>query len=135
MTLLETRQYDSRQHEASCLGEGEREWVPVCPRAELENGWAEAALAGRHQVALVALADELYAVSHLDPHTGAPVMARGIVGSRKAEGEGHRPTIASPLLKQVYDLQTGLCYSDPTLFLECFRTRIVDDVIEVEVPV
>ena len=75
-----------------------------------------------------ALADEeVYAVDHHDPHTGAPVMARGIVGSR-----GDRPTIASPLHKEVYDLGTGECFTDGSLALRTYRTRIVGGMIEVE---
>src|SRR5690554_4111787 len=115
MTLLDTVALDSRIHHDP---PGAR-WVAVCRADALEPGWGEAALAGTRQVALVSFgAGELYAVSHLDPHSGAPVMARGIVGSRWVEGQGHRPTIASPLLKQVYDLGTGRCFSDPELSLE-----------------
>ena len=67
-------------------------------------------------------------MSHRDPGTHAYVMARGIVGSK-----GDRPTIASPLLKQVYDLGTGACFADPELTLRTFPTRVVDGYVEVEV--
>ncbi|MBF0671134.1 MAG: nitrite reductase small subunit NirD [Salinibacterium sp.] len=110
------------------------QWQTVCPASELESGWAVAALVGDRQVALTVVGGEVFAVSHLDPLSGAPVMARGIVGSRRVEGEGHRPTITSPLLKQVYDLRTGRCYSDPDLTLECYPTRVVDGMVEVGVP-
>ena len=103
-------------------------WDTACEVDELEPGWGEVALMGGRQVALVRLADdEVYAVDHHDPHTGAPVMARGIVGSR-----GDRPTIASPLHKEVYDLGTGECFSDASLALRTFRTRVVGGMIEVE---
>ena len=62
-----------------------------------------------------------------DPATGAHVMARGITGSR-----GARPTIASPLHKEVYDLETGECFGNPELRLATFGTRVVDGYIEVE---
>lgn len=106
-------------------------WASTCAVDELETGWGEVALFGRTQVALIRLAeDEVYAVDHYDPHTGAPVMARGIVGSR-----GDRPTIASPLHKQVYDLGTGECFTDSALALRTYRTRIVGGMIEVELEV
>lgn len=54
-------------------------------------------------------------------------MARGILGSR-----GERPTIASPLHKEVYDLETGECFSTPGLAIATFRTRISDGMVEVE---
>ena len=103
-------------------------WDTACEVDELEPGWGEVALLSGRQVALVRFADdEVYAVDHHDPHTGAPVMARGIVGSR-----GDRPTIASPLHKEVYDLGTGECFTDGSLALRTYRTRIVGGMIEVE---
>lgn len=103
-------------------------WERTCRLDDLEPGWGEAALFGDRQVAIVRLSgDEVYAVDHHDPHTGAPVMARGIVGSR-----GDRPTIASPLHKEVYDLGTGECFSDGSLALPTYRTRVVGGMIEVE---
>ncbi|GAA1950421.1 nitrite reductase small subunit NirD [Agromyces allii] len=110
-------------------GEGGTTWVRVCEIRELEPGWGEVALLGTDQVALVRLGgEEVYAVDHLDPHTGAPVMARGITGSR-----GDRLTIASPLHKEVYDLVTGECFTNEELALRTFASRVVDGVVEVEV--
>jgi nitrite reductase (NADH) small subunit len=106
-------------------------WRAVCPVDELEPAWPEAAMVDGRQIAVVRVeSDEVYAVDHRDPKTASYVMARGIVGSR-----GDRPTIASPLLKQVYDLQTGACLDDPALALATYRTRIVGGMIEVEVAV
>jgi nitrite reductase (NADH) small subunit len=103
-------------------------WARACAVSDLEPGWGEVALLGARQVAVVRVAgEEVYAVDHQDPHTGAPVMARGIVGSR-----GDRPTIASPLHKQVYDLGTGECFTDPSLSLRTYRTRVVGGMLEVE---
>jgi len=104
-------------------------WERACAVDDLEPSWGEAVLLRAKQIALFLLAPgEIYAVDHRDPHAGAHVMARGIVGSK-----GERPTVASPLHKQVYDLGTGECFSDPTLFLQTFRTRVVGGFIEVEV--
>ena len=103
-------------------------WIRACAVSDLEPGWGEVALLGARHVAVVRVAgEEVYAVDHHDPHTGAPVMARGIVGSR-----GDRPTIASPLHKQVYDLGTGECFTDPSLSLRTYRTRVVGGMLEVE---
>ena len=104
-------------------------WHRACAVHELEPFWGEAILVGTTQIALFFISeDEIYAVDHVDPDTGAAVMARGIVGSR-----GDRPTVASPLHKQVYDLETGACFGNPDLLLTTYRTRIVDGVIEIEV--
>jgi nitrite reductase (NADH) small subunit len=104
------------------------EWVRACRVDDLEPSWGEAVLLRMRQIALFLLSPrEVYAVAHEDPAVGAPVMARGIVGSR-----GDRPTVASPLHKEVYDLGTGECFTDPALALRTFRTRIVGGFIEIE---
>ncbi|WP_411701402.1 nitrite reductase small subunit NirD [Conyzicola sp.] len=108
-------------------------WEKACPVDELEPSWGEALLLRMRQIALFVISpQEIYAVDHRDPATDAFVMARGIVGS-KAVADEHRPTVASPLLKQVYDLGTGECFTDPTLFLQTYRTRVVGGFIEVEI--
>jgi nitrite reductase (NADH) small subunit len=103
-------------------------WHRVCAVDELEISWGEAALIAGLQVALFRTAPgEVFAVAQEDPATGAFVMARGILGSR-----GTRPTIASPLHKEVYDLETGECFGNPELRLATFNTRVADGVLEVE---
>jgi len=105
-------------------------WVTVCSRSELEPFWGEAALIGTQQVALFLLPDgRLFAVSNADPATGAFVMSRGIVGSK-----GARPTIASPLHKDVFDLETGECYSKSALHLPTWRVRDHNGMVQVAPP-
>lgn len=104
-----------------------RTWHRACPLDELEESFGEAALIGGAQVALIRTgASQVYAVGQADPATSACVMSRGIVGSR-----GFRPTIASPLHKEVYDLQTGECYGSDGLRLPVYGTRLVDGFVEV----
>ncbi|GAA5198539.1 hypothetical protein GCM10023346_35960 [Arthrobacter gyeryongensis] len=104
-------------------------WHRVCAIDELEPAWGEAALVGGKQVALFRTTpDQVLAVSQQDPATLSNVMARGIVGSR-----GSRPTIASPLHKEVYDLETGECFTNPELRLATYNTRLVDGYVEVAV--
>ena len=102
-------------------------WHRVCAVTDLEPAWGEAALIAGRQVALFrTVSGEVFAVAQEDPATGANVMARGITGSR-----GDRPTVASPLHKEVYDLATGECLGNPELRLATFGTRIVGGYIEV----
>lgn len=106
-------------------------WQRICPLNDLEPGWGEAALVGERPVALFRLAaDEVYAVQHTDPATGAQVIARGITGSRRVGAEV-RPTVAAPLHKQVYDLSTGACLSGADGRLRTYPTRVVDGWLEV----
>lgn len=86
-------------------GDPARAWTVVCRLTDLLPERGAAALVQGEQVAVVRLADgTVHAVQQQDPFTGAHVLSRGIVGSR-----GDRPTLASPLHKQVFDLGSGAC--------------------------
>ena len=80
-------------------------WVRVCSLSDLERERGLAALLDGEQVALFRTHDDrVHAVQQLDPYSDAPVMSRGIVGTK-----GDAPTVASPMYKQVFDLRTGAC--------------------------
>lgn len=92
-------------------------WLTVCRLRDLAYERGAAALVPDEvdgtptltQVALFRLLDEsVLAVQQLDPFSGAHVVARGIVGSRRV-GDQDVPTVASPMYKQVFDLRTGQC--------------------------
>lgn len=81
-----------------------------------------AALVGSHPVAVFRLdRDEVRAVDHLDPFTGAPVLARGIVAS-----VGTRVVVTSPLHKQRFDLRTGECLDDPAVRVRTWPVLVID---------
>ena len=102
---------------------------PVCPFARLPVERGVVALLDGVQVALFRGADDrLHAVSNHDPFSGAMVISRGIVGSR-----GDRPTVASPVYKQVFDLETGECLSEPGTRLPVYAVRVEDGVVQVAV--
>ncbi|MGN6404667.1 nitrite reductase small subunit NirD [Sinomonas sp.] len=102
-------------------------WHSVCNLSDLEPNWGEAALVAGRQIALFRLpSGEVYAVDQKDPASEAHVMARGIVGSR-----GDRPTIASPLHKQVYDLRTGERLDADGAPLAAFPARVVDGIVQI----
>jgi nitrite reductase (NADH) small subunit len=77
----------------------------LCALDDLTPELGAAALVGDVQVALFRLADNrVFAVQNLCPFSGANVMSRGITGSK-----GDVATIASPVYKQVFALETGEC--------------------------
>jgi nitrite reductase (NADH) small subunit len=105
----------------------ETTWHSVCSLHDLEPNWGEAALVAGRQIAVFRLpTDEVFAVEQRDPATEAYVMARGIVGSR-----GERPTVASPLHKQVYDLVTGERLDAPGAAIAAFPARVVDGIVQI----
>jgi NAD(P)H-dependent nitrite reductase small subunit len=106
-------------------------WTAACPLAALEPLWGEAVLLpGGAQAAVFLLPDgRVFATDNFDPEAHAMVMSRGLVGTRTVDGES-RPTIASPLHKDVYDLETGRCYTRAELALPTLPVRVRAGVVE-----
>ncbi|MFF8829467.1 nitrite reductase small subunit NirD [Streptomyces sp. NPDC015131] len=96
------------------------EWLPVCEDSALTPGRGMAALLpdGRQVALFRDRTGRAYAIGNRDPFTGAQVLARGLVGSA-----GGRPFVASPLLKQRFDLATGRCLDDEEVAVEVFPVR------------
>jgi nitrite reductase (NADH) small subunit len=102
-------------------------WVSVCTLDQLPPERGVAALVGATQVALFRTIDgEVYALDNRDPFSGAYVLARGIVGTRR-----DIPTVASPMYKQVFDLRTGRCLDDQDVCVPTYPVRCADGSIEV----
>ncbi|NUS43377.1 MAG: nitrite reductase small subunit NirD [Mycobacteriaceae bacterium] len=109
---------------------GVSQWVPACPVDHLIPGRGVAVLLpGRRQAALFLLGDgTLCSVGNIDPFGKAAVMSRGLVGDRAGE-----PTVASPLLKQVFSLVDGRCLDDGSAALPVYPVRVRRGVVEVSV--
>jgi len=106
-------------------------WTPVCAFTELlpDRGVA-ALLEGGEQVAIFRTSvDEVYALSNIDPFTGAAVLSRGLVGDI-----GGVPVVASPLHKQHFDLRTGACVDDLSVTVTVYPVRVDDGTILVGRP-
>jgi nitrite reductase (NADH) small subunit len=110
---------------------GARQWVPACPVGRLVPGRGVAALLpGGAQAALFLLpTGMIYAVDNLDPYARAAVISRGLTGDRAGE-----PTVASPLLKQVFSLRTGAALDDPDVALPTYAVRVQHDIVRIGVP-
>ena len=106
-------------------------WVDVCPLDRILPNRGVCAKAGPFQVAVfrVVPGDELLALSNYDPFSRAYVLSRGIVGSK-----GDRLKVASPVYKQSFDLETGVCLDDATVSVRTFAVRILDGMVQVASP-
>ncbi|MEU9715734.1 nitrite reductase small subunit NirD [Streptomyces sp. NPDC047976] len=95
-------------------------WLTVCPLSALVPGRGVAALLPDGSQAAVFLdrAGRPYAIGNQDPFTGAHVLSRGLVG--RAQG---RPFVASPLLKQRFDLESGRCLDDEEVAVRTYPVR------------
>ncbi|WP_082606086.1 nitrite reductase small subunit NirD [Nocardioides sp. Root190] len=78
--------------------------------------------------------DQVFALSNFDPFGKASVLSRGIIGTRTRvteAGEEQVPFVASPLLKQPFDLRTGICLDDPAVAVPTYDVRVLDGVVVV----
>jgi nitrite reductase (NADH) small subunit len=95
-------------------------WFTVCDLSRLTPGRGVAALLpdGRQVALFRDRADRLYAIDNRDPFGGAAVLSRGLTGTHQG-----RPFVASPLLKQRFDLVTGECLDDETVRVAAYEVR------------
>lgn len=112
--------------------DGRLEWTSACPLSRLIPGLGVAVLLrGGEQVALFLLDDgSLRAVGNIDPFGRAAVMSRGLVGDRSGE-----PTVASPLLKQVFSLVDGRCLDDDVVRVPVYDVRVWAGVVQIHSPI
>jgi nitrite reductase (NADH) small subunit len=106
------------------------QWTAVCRYEDLIPERGIAALVDGAAVAVFRTHDGgLHALSNVDPFSKASVLSRGIVGDR-----GGRPTVASPIYKQVFELATGTCLDDPTVSVATYPVRVARGIVEVSPP-
>ncbi|MGW8451446.1 nitrite reductase small subunit NirD [Streptomyces niveus] len=99
----------------------DEDWLPVCERSALIAGRGVAALLpdGRQAALFVDRAGRTYAIDNRDPYSGAQVLSRGLTGTQDG-----RAFVASPLLKQRFDLETGRCLDDESVAVTVYASRI-----------
>lgn len=106
-------------------------WWRICALDALHPERGVAAIVRGEQVAVFRLHDgRVRAVQQADPYAaGANVMSRGLVGTRAG-----RASVASPMFKHVFDLESGECLDskgEQPLALRAYPVRVVDGVVEV----
>ncbi|MBC2643573.1 MULTISPECIES: nitrite reductase small subunit NirD [Rhodococcus] len=128
MTVVDMNVHSASGTRRESVKSGRLEWTSACPLSQLIPGLGVAVLLrGGEQVALFLLEDgSLHAVGNIDPFGRAAVMSRGLVGDRAGE-----PTVASPLLKQVFSLVDGRCLDDDSVRLPVYDVRVWAGVVQV----
>lgn len=100
------------------MSDNEMNWVSVCDAAELTPLLGVRALLNEEQVAIFKVKDALYALNAIDPFSRAAVLSRGIVGDLK-----NQLVVASPLYKQHFNLETGICLEDESVKVKTYAVR------------
>ncbi|PKM11326.1 MAG: nitrite reductase (NAD(P)H) small subunit [Gammaproteobacteria bacterium HGW-Gammaproteobacteria-3] len=97
------------------------DWIDICALDDLQPDSGVCALAHGKQVALFFMPkeDRVYAVGNYDPFGQANVLSRGMIGD--IDGQ---PMVASPLYKQHFNLQTGVCFEDDSVRIETYEVRL-----------
>ncbi|MEV7424411.1 nitrite reductase small subunit NirD [Streptomyces sp. NBC_01429] len=97
------------------------EWFAVCETSALTPGRGVAVLLpdGRQAAVFLDRSGLPYAISNRDPFSGAYVLSRGLTGTHEG-----RFFVASPLLKQRFDLTTGRCLDDDEAAVRAYRARV-----------
>ncbi|WP_406168715.1 nitrite reductase small subunit NirD [Streptomyces sp. NBC_00996] len=98
----------------------EDSWLTVCDLSQLSPGRGVAALLpdGRQVAVFLDRTGRTYAIDNRDPFSGAAVLSRGLTGTHQG-----RPFVASPLLKQRFDLESGQCLDDETVRVTTYEVR------------
>ena len=103
-------------------------WTAACRYDFLiPNRGVGVLLADGTQAALFRLDDgALHAVGNIDPFSGAAVMSRGLVGDRAG-----RACVQSPIKKQAFALDDGVCLDDPSVSLPVYPIRVWAGLVEI----
>lgn len=97
------------------------DWFTVCALSALTPGRGVAALLpdGRQAAVFLDRSGRPYAIGNRDPFSGAHVLSRGLIGTHEG-----RTFVASPLLKQRFDLLTGRCLDDDEAAVQTYEVRV-----------
>lgn len=101
-------------------------WIDICSIDSLPYDAGVAALLHADtpqetQIALFRIADsmQVYAISNFDPFSEANVLSRGILCSM-----GDELSVASPVLKEHFNLRTGQCFEDDSMSIPTYPVKI-----------
>ncbi len=105
-------------------------WIDICHIGDLQPDSGICALIKDKQVAIFHLTKPggIYAIGNFDPFSGANVLSRGMVGDVSG-----RPMVASPMYKQHFDLQTGVCFEYDDVKIETYPVRIDNNRVAVKI--
>lgn len=95
------------------------QFIKICQVSDLIENAGIPALLGHTPIALFYVKGRVFALDNFDPIGEASVMSRGIIGSIKGE-----LVVASPLYKQHFNLQTGVCIEQPEVRIGVYAVEI-----------
>ncbi|MEM0911675.1 MAG: nitrite reductase small subunit NirD [Pseudomonadota bacterium] len=103
----------------------DQQWITICSVDDLIPNSGVCALHNSKQIAIFCIGegtDNVKAIGNYDPKGKANVLYRGIIGTI-----GDELVVASPLYKDHYSLETGLCIEDDNLSVPVFDIKVVQN--------
>jgi len=106
------------------------QWQDVCSVDDLQADSGVCALVEGRQVAIFYMPKDkaVFAINNYDPFGCANVLSRGLIGDINGQ-----PVVASPLYKQHFNLQTGVCLEDETVKIPAYAVRIENGSVQVSI--
>lgn len=121
------------------------QWLTVCSMDDLQPDSGVCALLEGRQVAIFwmpALSEveepalsgvegpvaKIYAIGNYDPFGKANVLSRGLIGDINGQ-----PVVASPLYKQHFNLQTGVCLEDEAVKIPVYAIRVDNGSVQIDI--
>ncbi|VUD42136.1 Nitrite reductase (NADH) small subunit [Thalassocella blandensis] len=103
-------------------------WLAVCHLHDIAPNTGICAKVHDKQVAIFrqGKGQDLYAIDNFDPIGKANVLSRGLLAHI-----GDSITVASPLYKQHYCLQSGICKEDEKVKIPVYKVRLNEGAVEV----
>lgn len=105
-------------------------WYPICPLESILPATGVCAKVNELQIALFRprADDTVFALSNIDPFAQASVLSRGIIAEHQQS-----LWVASPLKKQRFRLQDGLCLEDESQSVASYPARVREGLVEIAV--
>ena len=91
----------------------------VCELEEITSGTGVCFKAASEQVAIFRVDNHVFALGNYDPLSKANVLSRGIIGSKDDQW-----FVASPVYKQRFNLETGVCFDDDSVGVPTYPAHI-----------
>jgi nitrite reductase (NADH) small subunit len=105
-------------------------WTDVCQLNDIAPATGVCALVNGKHVAIFRPHDNktLFAIDNMDPFAKASVLSRGLICQHDDQ-----LWVASPLKKQRFNLETGLCMEDEHMSVRAYKVKVKENIVLVSI--
>lgn len=103
-------------------------WIKVCQLSDIPVATGVCALVADKQVAIFRPRndEQVFAIDNMDPFARSNVLSRGLICEHDEE-----LWVASPLKKQRFNLETGICLEDDNMSIRAYKVQVNDGTVAV----